>query len=73
MEQDGITATQSDIVKVTLGGKEYSRADLSMTIDGKEAHLYYYVRRLDNNLIVMIEGDSMSDKRADYYEKLFIE
>ena len=73
LEKDGVTATQSDIVKVTLGGKEYSRADLSMTIDGKEAHLYYYVRRLDDNLIVMIECDSLSDKRADYYEKLFIE
>ena len=73
LEKDGVTATQSDIVKVTLGGKEYSRADLSMTIDGKEAHLYYYVRRLDDNLIVMIECDSLSDKRADYYEKLFLE
>ena len=73
LEQDGITATQSDIVKVTLAGKEYSRGELSMTNDGKEAHLYYYERRLDDNLIVMIEGDSLSDKRADYYEKLFIE
>lgn len=73
LEKDGITAAQSDIVKVTLGGKEYSRAELSMTIDGKEAHLYYYVRRLDDNLMVMIEADSMSDKRADYYEKLFLE
>ncbi len=73
LEKDGVTATQSDIVKVTLGGKEYSRADLSMTIDGKEANLYYYVRRLDDNLILMIECDSLSDKRADYYEKLFME
>ena len=73
LEQDGITAAQSDIVKVTLAGKEYSRGELSMTIDGKEAHLYYYVRRLDDNLIVMIECDSLSDKRADYYEKLFME
>ena len=66
-------ATQNDIVKVTLCGKEYSRAELVMKAGGHEVHVYYYVRRLDDNLMVMIEGDSMSDKRADYYEKLFIE
>ena len=73
LAKDGIMATQNDIVKVTLGGKEYSRAELVMEAGGHEVHVYYYVRRLDDNLMVMIEGDSMSDKRADYYEKLFIE
>ncbi len=73
LAKDGIMATQSDIVKVTLGGKEYSRAELVMEAGGHEVHVYYYVRRLDDNLMVMIEGDSMSDKRADYYETLFME
>ena len=73
LEQDGLTATRSDIVKVTLGGKEYLRVELVMQTNNVEAHLYYYVRKLDDNLMVMIEADSMSDKRADYYEKLFIE
>ena len=73
LEQDGLTATRSDIVKVTLGGKEYLRVELVMQTNDVEAHLYYYVRKLDDNLMVMIEADSMSDKRADYYEKLFIE
>ena len=71
--KDGLTATQSDIVKVTLGGKEYLRVEMVMEAGGHEVHVYYYVRRLDDNLMVMIEGDSMSDKRADYYETLFME
>lgn len=43
-----------------------------MDANGKEVHLYLYVRKLDDNLMLMIEADSMSDKRADYYEKLFM-
>ena len=43
-----------------------------MEAGGKEAHVYYYVRKLDDNLMVMIEAYSMSDKRADYYEDLFL-
>ena len=73
LAKDGLKATQNDIVKVTLGGKEYSRVELVMEAGGKETHLYYYVRRIDDNLMIMIEADSMSDKRADYYEKLFME
>lgn len=48
-------------------------AELVMEAGGEEAHLYYYVRRIDDDLMLMIEADSMSDKRADYYEKLFME
>ena len=73
LAKDGIKATPNDIVKVMLGGKEYSRVELDMEASGNEAHLYYYVRRIDDNLMVMIEADSMSDKGSDYYEKLFME
>lgn len=73
LAKDGIKATPNDIVKVMLGGKEYSRVELVMEAGGNEAHLYYYVRRIDDNLMVMIEADSMSDKGSDYYEKLFME
>ena len=73
LAKDGIKATPNDIVKVMLGGKEYSRVELDMEAGGNEAHLYYYVRRIDDNLMVMIEADSMSDKGSDYYEKLFME
>ena len=73
LAKDGIIATPSDIVKVTLGGKEYLRVELVMEAGGGEAHVYYYVRKLDDNLMLMIEADSLSDKRADYYEKLFME
>ena len=73
LERDGLSVTRNDIVKVTLGGKEYSCAELVMEANGQEVHLYLYVRKLDDNLMVMIEADSMSDKRADYYEKIFVE
>ena len=72
LKKDGIIVTQTDIIKVTLGGKDYSRGELVMEAGGQEDHLYFYVRRLDDDLMIMIEADSMSDKRADYYEKLFM-
>ncbi len=72
LKKDGIIATQTDIIKVTLGGKDYSRGELVMEAGGQEDHLFFYVRRLDDDLMIMIEADSMSDKRADYYEKLFM-
>ena len=73
LEKDGHKVTRGDIVKVNLGGNEYLRAELIMEAGAQEFHLYYYVRRLDDNLMIMIEVDSMSDKRSDFYENLFFE
>lgn len=70
---EGYGITKTDKAKVTLAGKEYTRVELTLSFNGKEAHLYFYVRKLDANLLVMIEGDSMSDKRADFFEELFRE
>ena len=68
---EGYGVTDSNRTKVTVAGKEYTRAELVLHFNGQEAHLYFYARKLDDNLLVMIEGDSMSDKRADFFEKLF--
>ena len=70
-EDYGIIKT--DKTKVTVAGKEYMRAELVLSFNGQEAHLYFYARKLDDNILLMIECDSMSDKRADYFEKLFME
>lgn len=71
-EYEGYGVTDSNRTKVTIAGKEYTRAELVLQFNGKEAHLYFYARKLDDNLLVMIECDSMSDKRSDYFEKLFL-
>ena len=47
------------------------RVEMILSFNGQEAHLYFYVRKLDDNILEMIECDSMSDKRADYFENLF--
>lgn len=69
---EGYGVAKTDKAKVTVAGKEYMRADLVFSFNGTEAHLYFYVRKLEENLMVMIECDSVSDKRADYFEKLFM-
>lgn len=60
-----------EITKVSLGGKEYTKGELVMDINGTKSHLYVYVRKLDDNLMVKIEVGGISEKNADYYEKLF--
>ena len=68
---EGYGATKTEKTKLTVAGKEYMRAELVLSFNGQEAHLYFYVRKLDDNILEMIECDSMSDKRADYFENLF--
>ena len=70
-EYEGYGVTKTDRTKVTIAGKEYVKAELVLQFNGREAHLYFYARKLDDNLLVMIECDSMSDKRADFFENLF--
>ena len=71
-ELEGFDITQKDIDKVTLGGQEYLRAAVVMDMDGQEFHVYYYIRKLDDNLMLKVETSS-ADKKADYFEKLFVE
>jgi hypothetical protein len=59
------------ISKVTLGGKEYTRAELNMEIEGKKSFMYIYARKLDDNLMVEIEAGGISGKTTDDIEKMF--
>lgn len=62
-----------EIGTVTLGGKEYTRAEIVVDFNGLESHLYVYVRKVDDDLMLKIEAASLSDKRADYFEDLFLD
>lgn len=64
---------EKNISKVTLGGKEYTRAELLVDFDGVECRIYLYARKVDESLMVKIEAASLSDKRADYFEDLFLD
>ena len=62
---------KKEISKVTLGGNEYSKAEVVMDFNGKTNYLYLYVRKLDDNLMAEIEIGGASGKKADYFESLF--
>ena len=62
---------KNEISKVTLGGKEYTRAELNMEIEGKKSFMYIYARKLDDNLMVEIEAGGISGKTTDDVEKMF--
>ena len=62
---------KKEISKVNLGGKEYTRAALTMQNDGRDFFVYLYVRKLDDNLMVEISCGGMGEKSSDYFEKLF--
>lgn len=64
---------EKNISKVTLAGKEYSRAELLVDYDGVKCRIYLYARKVDESLMVKIEAASLSDKRADYFEELFLD
>ena len=72
-EKEGGKVESKGITKVTLGGKEYLKLEMVMEYDGKTGNCYLYVRKLDDNLIVRIDGVSWGGKTADYFEKLFLE
>lgn len=62
-----------EISKVNLGGKEYTKAELVMDVNGTKAYLFIYCRKLDDNLMVKIEAGGITNKKADYYEKLLLD
>lgn len=69
---EGYDILEKNVSKVTLGGKEYMKADLEIDFDYEVGHVYLYVRKLDNDLMLLIEAASFSEKTADFYEDLFM-
>ena len=66
--------TRKEISKVTLGGQEYTRAILVVKLEeDKESTLYIHVRKLDDNLMLEIDGAVMGNKGDDYFEQFFLD
>lgn len=70
-EKHGGKVASNEITKVTLGGKEYLRLAMVLELDGQKGNCYLYARKLDDNLIVRIDGVSWSGKTNEYFEKMF--
>ena len=65
----GILQEHGKREKVTLGGKEYIREVVRASSFNQ--YFYFYVRKLDDDLMVVIEITGISDKSPEDYEKMF--
>ncbi len=71
-ESDGLESTLEDRTTVILGGNEYVRDVMKVTDGVGTQYLYVYARKLDDNLMCIIEMSGIStDKSPEYYEELF--
>ena len=57
--------------KVNLGNKEYLREVCSLRADGMHQYYYDYARRIDDDLISIIEINGSSDFSPEFFEQLF--
>jgi len=70
LEKMGGTQNEKERSKVKLGGQEYTRAMLVIDYYG-EMHGYHYARKLDDNLMCIINISMPIDKNIADYEKMF--
>ncbi len=81
VEGEGGEMTYNERVKVKLGDKEFVRESFKTKYDedendddehDDEQYGYYYVRKIDDKLMCIIEIDGISkDKTPEFYEALF--
>lgn len=64
-EMAGITRTYEDRETVTLGGSEYVREAYNMSFNDLSYDFCYYVRRLDDNLMCVIEVQTAAGSPKD--------
>ena len=57
--------------KVMLSGKEYVRAEIELDYYGK-SNIYYYARKIDDNLMCIVQLTLTSDKSPEEFEKMFV-
>ena len=70
-EEAGITHVYKDRAKVVLGGKEYIREEYTISAGEEYSEVIaYYVRRLDDNLICVIEVETDVDS-SEFIETWF--
>ncbi|MBP5432594.1 BspA family leucine-rich repeat surface protein [Ruminococcus sp.] len=70
-EAAGITHTYKDRSKVVLGGNEYTREEYRISAGDEYSEVFaYYVRRLDDNLMCIIEVETLADS-SEFLEAWF--
>ena len=67
----GITVEDNGRAEVSLGGKVYLRQGIILSGNEGKQYLYCYARKLDDNLMCIIEIYWFGDKSVEEYEKLF--
>ena len=60
-----------DRKKVDLGNKEYLRDVCTVSADGIHQYYYDYARRIDDDLVCIIEINGGSDLSPEYFEQRF--
>lgn len=68
----GVTYTTEDLVKVNLGENEYVKLTMNSTFEGQESSEYFYVRKIDENLMCIINAyGGAAEKIDEYFEGMF--
>ncbi len=69
---DDVKLTFEERTKAKLGEDEYLREVVRIEYDGEKQYEYFYVRKLDDDLMCIVEMSGMgSDNTPEYYEKMF--
>ena len=61
----GVTYTTEDLVKVNLGENEYVKLTMNSTFEGQESSEYFYVRKIDENLMCIINAYGGAAEKID--------
>ena len=70
-DDEGWAIIINDTGKVTLSGQEYLRMSVDADYQGK-TRIYYYARKIDDNLMCIVQLTLASGKTPEEYEKLFV-
>lgn len=70
-DDDGWVLIVRDTIKVTLGGNEYLRMEVDNDYQGK-TKIFYYARKIDDNLMCVVQLMLTSGKTPEEFEKLFV-
>ncbi|MBR5683335.1 MAG: glycoside hydrolase family 3 protein [Ruminococcus sp.] len=69
---DSVELTFEERAKVKLGEEEYLREVVRVEYNGEKQYEYFYVRKLDDDLMCIVEMNGTgTDNTPEYYEKMF--
>ena len=70
VESIGATAAYKDRKTINLGGKDFLREEFKFEIEDYSVVYGYYVRRIDENLVCLIEIQTEADS-TEFFEEWF--